>query len=302
MQETTNYNLPYPEGTDIVNLLTILPELATSVDTQMKVNQDAGIQRGTHVKSGTVNAITVPNDLADGAFFTFVASDDFTEGDSFTFNGEVIGARVPSGKALKTGAFTINQNVLCCRYNGILTIFTNQADVAVDLSLNSLSNNAIANSAVSTTFAEVQQQIGNADISGVGANIKAAINALNATDGVQNSAIEEVKSNLIPEVKTLTINPNFPQNYVTQIRYVKMGRLIDIGMTIKPTQNITAWTELSVETFPLPFGGTQVCTMAGNETSSQGGGAVRVHSVTGKLMAINLTANNIYDFHLMYIS
>lgn len=216
MQETTNYNLPYPEGTDIVNLLTILPELATSVDTQMKVNQDAGIQRGTHVKSGTVNAITVPNDLADGAFFTFVASDDFTEGDSFTFNGEVIGARVPSGKALKTGAFTINQNVLCCRYNGILTIFTNQADVAVDLSLNSLSNNAIANSAVSTTFAEVQQQIGNADISGVGANIKAAINALNATDGVQNSAIEEVKSNLSDR----TFNPLGNHNY----DYVPMGK------------------------------------------------------------------------------
>jgi len=196
-QTTTNYSLPYPEGSDTVNLLTILPQLAQLIDAQMKTNANTGIQRGTHAKSGTVNAIIVPNELATGTFFTFVASDDFTEGDSFTFNGEIIAARTPAGTALKTGSFTINQNVLCCNYNGILTIYTNQMAISVDQALSASSTNAISNAAVTEAITDLNTALGSGDISAIGVNVKAAILALNSAITVANGAIAEINQNLV---------------------------------------------------------------------------------------------------------
>lgn len=193
---TTNYGLPVPEGSDIVNLLTVLPQLAQLVDAQMKVNANTGIQRGTHAKSGTVNAITVDVNLATATFFTFVAADDFVEGDSFTFNGEVIAARTPEGNALKTGAFKVNQNVLCCNYNGILTIYTSQSTISVDTQLDAKSANAIANAAVTAAINAINAAIGSADISTIGTDVKAAIVALNNSIGSANGAISAINGQL----------------------------------------------------------------------------------------------------------
>lgn len=130
MNTTTNYELKQYEGSDEFNPLAVdVPNLET-IDTVMKANSNKSVPEASHVLSGTVHAII--RDDADAPMFRFVATADFTFGDSFTIDGIAYTAKLSSGEQLQTGAFVTGANVLCCVEGTEFTLFVASVGTAPD--------------------------------------------------------------------------------------------------------------------------------------------------------------------------
>lgn len=130
MNRTTNYELYQYEGSDEFNPLAVdVPNMST-IDTIMKANSEKGVPEATHVLSGTVHAILRSD--ADAPMFRFVATADFTFGDSFTIDGIAYTAKLSSGEQLQTGAFVTGANVLCCVEGTEFTLFVASVGTAPD--------------------------------------------------------------------------------------------------------------------------------------------------------------------------
>ena len=82
MNQTTNYELKQYEGSDTFNPLQVDVPNLTTIDATMHENAINSVPKATHILSGTVHAIV--RDNPDAAMFVFVATADFTFGDSFT--------------------------------------------------------------------------------------------------------------------------------------------------------------------------------------------------------------------------
>lgn len=130
MNTTTNYGLYAYEGSDEFNPLAVDVPNINSIDTIMKANSDKGVPTATHVLSGTVHAI-VRSD-ADASMFRFVATSDFTFGDSFTIDGIAYTAKSTSGNQLQTDAFVTGANVLCCVEGTEFTLYVDNMGIAPD--------------------------------------------------------------------------------------------------------------------------------------------------------------------------
>lgn len=130
MRQTSNYNLNIAEGTDRYNHLTIDNPNYEKIDSTMKSIEDNSVPVATELKSGNVHAITRNNPNA--SMFRFVATSDFTTGDTFTVDGTQVTGLLPTGETLSTGAYKINGNVLCCLVGTNLTIYTIGAPTDVD--------------------------------------------------------------------------------------------------------------------------------------------------------------------------
>ena len=122
MRKTTNYELNIAEGSDRYNHLTIDNPNYEKIDTTMKENEDCAVQTATELKSGTVHAIT--RNKPNASMFRFVATSDFTSGETFTVDGQQVTALLPNGATLGTGAYHINANVLCCLVGTNMTVYT----------------------------------------------------------------------------------------------------------------------------------------------------------------------------------
>lgn len=121
MRNSAHFNLKLVEGTDLFNpLINDVPNFET-IDAQMYANQTASVGVATELLSGTVHALTREN--GDMAMFRFVATSNFTAGDTFTVDGVQVTALLPSGESLGSGAYVINANVLCCLVGTMLTIY-----------------------------------------------------------------------------------------------------------------------------------------------------------------------------------
>lgn len=130
MNRTTNYELYQYEGSDEFNPLAVdVPNLSV-IDTIMKQNSEKGVPEATHVLSGTVHAILRSD--SDAPMFRFVATADFTFGDSFTIDGIAYTAKLSSGEQLQTGAFVTGANVLCCIEGTEFTLFVASVGTAPD--------------------------------------------------------------------------------------------------------------------------------------------------------------------------
>lgn len=130
MNTTTNYGLYAYEGSDEFNPLAVDVPNINSIDTIMKANSDKGIPTATHVLSGTVHAIVRAD--SDAPMFRFVATSDFTFGDSFTIDGIAYTAKTSSGAQLQTNAFKTGANVLCCVVGSEFTLYVDNMGVAPD--------------------------------------------------------------------------------------------------------------------------------------------------------------------------
>ena len=122
MRKTTNYELNIAEGSDRYNHLTIDNPNYEKIDTTMKENEDSAVQTATELKNGTVHAIT--RNKPNASMFRFVATSDFTSGETFTVDGQQVTALLPNGATLGTGAYHINANVLCCLVGTNMTVYT----------------------------------------------------------------------------------------------------------------------------------------------------------------------------------
>lgn len=122
MKTTTNYGYKQYEGSDIFNPLTVEAQNIQSIDSNMGKNRDAGVQLATEIKSGTVHAIT--RNTPSASVIRFVATSDWTQGDTCTVDGVQVSTLLPTGETLPGGAWKINSNVLAVLTGTLLTVFT----------------------------------------------------------------------------------------------------------------------------------------------------------------------------------
>lgn len=125
MQYTTNYNLNKPEGTDIVNPLTVDNPNWESIDAAMYANKQTGVQTAQVALQETTIAIT--RDKSKPATFRFIATMNYATNMTITVDGTSVTATMPDGSALAANAFRIGSNVLCSLNGTSLTIYTNPA-------------------------------------------------------------------------------------------------------------------------------------------------------------------------------
>lgn len=123
MQYTTNYHLNRPEGTDLVNPLTIDNPNWDSVDAGMYANKQNSVQVAQVALQETTIAIT--RDKSKPATFRFIATMNYATNMSITVDGTSVTATMPDGSALAANAFRIGSNVLCSLNGTALTIYTN---------------------------------------------------------------------------------------------------------------------------------------------------------------------------------
>lgn len=123
MQTTTNYGFKTYQSGDLFNPLTVENANMETLDTDLKAISDRSIGRATELVSSGVHAITLLD--TDCVTFKFVATGNFTEGETFTLNGIAINANYPDGTPLKTDAFTTGAVVMASRNadDSVLTFY-----------------------------------------------------------------------------------------------------------------------------------------------------------------------------------
>lgn len=122
MKQTSHYKLKQYEGADLFNPLTVEAQNIQDIDNGMYANKTAAVQSATEVKSGTVHAIT--RTVPGASVIKFVATSDWTKGDTCTVDGVQVTALLTTGETLPTGAWKINASVLAILNGTLLTVFT----------------------------------------------------------------------------------------------------------------------------------------------------------------------------------
>ena len=188
MNQSTNYNFNLPEGTDLVNLLTQLIPNWSTLDTLLKGVEDQAFTNCTEVVSLGVHAITRSN--ADGKILKWIASANYTAGDTFTVDGNLVAAATASGEALSTDAI-VSGAVIIAALNAdesAMTIFVTGTNVASDSA--KLGGQLPSYYAKESDMSDAKQDItdldnlmGNTSISAIG-------------DGTVTGAIADINSNL----------------------------------------------------------------------------------------------------------
>lgn len=125
MQYTENYSLNLPEGTDLVNPLTIDNPNWSAIDAGMYANKQNSVQTAQVALQETTIAIT--RDKSKPATFRFIATMNYATNMTITVDGTSVTATMPDGSALAANAFRIGSNVLCSLNGTALTVYTNQA-------------------------------------------------------------------------------------------------------------------------------------------------------------------------------
>ena len=110
MNTTTNYGLKTYQSGDYFNPLTVENANIEAIDTDMKAIDDKTIGRATELVSQGVHAITLFDE--DCKTFKFVATANYTAGETFTVNGIQANAYTPSGSALTTNAYVTGSVII----------------------------------------------------------------------------------------------------------------------------------------------------------------------------------------------
>lgn len=123
MQQTANYNLNLPEGTDVVNPLVDYNPNFTVIDEAMKANADRTVGRATCIKSGTTHVVTRSNTGSN--IINFTATGDWNTGDTMTIDSVIVSVFLPDGTAALDGAYVINSEVFGILNGTRFTLYTN---------------------------------------------------------------------------------------------------------------------------------------------------------------------------------
>ena len=125
MNQTTNYSLSLYEGTDLFNPLSVENVNFNDLDTIIKGVSDAAITGATELLTGTVHAITRTD--TDRSVLVFIATSNFSAGETFTVDGTQVTALTPDGQTLATGSYVIGSAVLCVLNGTLLTVYVTPA-------------------------------------------------------------------------------------------------------------------------------------------------------------------------------
>lgn len=110
MQQTTNFKLNLPEGSDLFAPMHDFNPNWSAIDNQMQLNRLSSMQEADCIFAGGVFQLT--RKVKGSTFFRFTAPADYTAGNTFTVDGEVFTAGLAGNFAtLPDGAFT-NGNIV----------------------------------------------------------------------------------------------------------------------------------------------------------------------------------------------
>lgn len=142
MSLTPNFGMNIPDSTDIVNLLTQCYPNFTLLDTVLQTIKESGTTVATETKVGTTHQLV--RVVPDCAVIRFVATSNYTAGDTFTVDGNVVTANAPDGTSLPTGAYVINQNVFAILTGTQLTVYAGEAHTALGTSFDNTGTNYVS--------------------------------------------------------------------------------------------------------------------------------------------------------------
>lgn len=181
MNTTTNYGLKLYEGTDLFNPLTVENVNAGDIDDAMKAISDHSVGTATELTTGTVHAITRAD--TDRNVFLFVATSNFTAGDTFTLDGNQVSALTPDGQQLATGSYVIGSSVLCALHDTLITVYVNPAKAKDADMLDGHDSSYYATDSdldtVAGTIQSVSDKVGSAVLTTTAPDLSGAVNELN---------------------------------------------------------------------------------------------------------------------------
>lgn len=206
MTQTTYYEFNTPEGTDLVNPLVDTNPNWVSLDAILHDFNGRSIATCNEIVSLGVHAISRLDTTAK--FLMWIATANFTAGDTFTVDGLVVAASTPAGATLQTNAYVAGSVVLACLNadNSAMTIFVSGTTVADDSQrlggeLPSFYGKASEVADNTTDISNLQGQVGNTSIVGIGdGTCTGAIDSLNQI--LNSSVILDVN------IDTSKITPN----------------------------------------------------------------------------------------------
>lgn len=214
MNTTTNYGLKLYEGTDLFNPLVVENPNAGDIDTALKAVSDNAVGTATELTTGTVHAITRAD--ADRNVFLFVATSNFTAGDTFTLDGNQVSALTPDGQQLATGSYVIGSSVLCALHDTLITVYVNPAKAKDADMLDGHDSSYYATDedldTVAGTIQAVSDKVGTAVLTTTAPDLSGAVNELNT-----HLTPVDISNNITQDTPVATIGTK---------RCYKMGRLV----------------------------------------------------------------------------
>lgn len=186
MSQTTYYEFNKPIGSDLVNPLTDTFPNWDIADSALHELNERSIANCTEVVSLGVHAISRLN--TDTKFLKWIATANFTAGDTFTVDGNVVAAATASGEALSTGAYVTGAVILACLNadDSAMTVFVTGTNVASDSArlggeLPSYYATEANMSGAQTDITNLQNLAGNNSIVGIGdGTLTGAVSAINS--------------------------------------------------------------------------------------------------------------------------
>lgn len=185
MTQTTYYEFNKPEGTDLVNPLVDTNPNWDKLDADLHEFNERSIANCTEVVTLGVHAISRLDTTAK--FLKWIATANFTAGETFTVDGLAVAASTPAGSPLATGAYVTGSVVLACLNadNTAMTIYVSGTTVASDaerlggqLPAYYATQSDMSNA--QTDITNLQNKMGNTSIVGIGdGTATGAISAIN---------------------------------------------------------------------------------------------------------------------------
>lgn len=184
--QTTYYNFNKPSGTDLVNPLTDTNPNWDIADAALHELNERSVANCTEVVSLGVHALSTLN--TDTKFLKWIATANYTAGETFTLNGIAVAAATPSGASLATNAYVSGAVVMACLNadNSAMTVFLSGTTVASDserlggeLPSYYATDSDMGNA--QTDITNIQNTLGNTSIVGIGdGTVTGAIEAINS--------------------------------------------------------------------------------------------------------------------------
>ena len=130
--QTTYLELNKPQGTDLVNPLVDTNPNWDIIDASFHEMDERSFANCTEVVTLGVHAISRLNTYTK--FLKWIATANYTAGETFTVDGNLIAATTPAGAALATNAYVTGSVVIACLNadDSAMTIFVSGTNVATD--------------------------------------------------------------------------------------------------------------------------------------------------------------------------
>lgn len=209
--QTTYYEFNKPSGTDLVNPLTDTNPNWDIADAGLHELDERSVANATETVVLGVHAISRINTYTK--FIKWIATANFTAGDTFTVDGNVVAASTPSGAALETNAYVTGSVVLACLNadNSAMTIFVSGTTVAADSErlggeLPSYYATDARMTSAETDIDNIQALIGNTSIASIAdGTLTGAVSAINTKVNAIDTSLDQYQLDTIAATSTITL-------------------------------------------------------------------------------------------------